>query len=327
MQKILILTTVWLLSATSQLGAQVSPPSAPPAFDHGTIATGFYINQCLGFSYPIPEGWVVNSDVLGTAPGIAKHQPGGGLILLVVDQHTSRPFFNRMVLSATNASAMTLDTPAFVSGFVHAPINNDQLGTRKILKEAFAIDLGGKHFFRTDFTDVRSEATLYKTYLSTKFRGYFLSWTIVTGSAEELETAANSLQKLVFYQDQADPNCPMPTDPAPAPTLSAASAPTPEETKRMRISQGVSQTLLLKKVQPAYPVVARQNGVEGSVVLRVTIDTAGIVENVAVVSGDPLLAPSAIAAVKQWKYKPYVLNDKPVKVETQVTVIFALQKK
>jgi len=137
----------------------------------GTIDAGFYINNCLGFSYPIPEGWEINNEILGTSPGAAKHD-GGGLILLIVDQHTKRSFFNRMVLSAINASAMTFDTAEFVSRFVHPQNNGDQPG-RKILKEPYAVDVAGKPFFRSDFTDQHADVVLYKTFLSTNFPRIF----------------------------------------------------------------------------------------------------------------------------------------------------------
>jgi periplasmic protein TonB len=60
------------------------------------------------------------------------------------------------------------------------------------------------------------------------------------------------------------------------------------------------------------------------VVLQAQISKDGAIENLRLVSGHPMLAPAAIEAVKQWRYKPYFLNGEPVEVETQVTVIFSL---
>ncbi|HKS74846.1 MAG TPA: energy transducer TonB [Terriglobales bacterium] len=94
--------------------------------------------------------------------------------------------------------------------------------------------------------------------------------------------------------------------------------------QRVRVSQGVSQGLLIRKVQPAYPPLARQARIQGNVVLTAEISKDGSIENLHLVSGHPMLAPAAIEAVKQWKYKPYFLNGEPVEVETQVTVIFSL---
>jgi protein TonB len=94
--------------------------------------------------------------------------------------------------------------------------------------------------------------------------------------------------------------------------------------QRVRVSQGVSQGLLIKKVQPPYPPLARQARIQGQVVLQAEISKDGSIQNLRLISGHPMLAPSAIEAVKQWRYKPYYLNGEPVEVETQITVIFSL---
>ncbi|HUE52459.1 MAG TPA: energy transducer TonB [Terriglobales bacterium] len=94
--------------------------------------------------------------------------------------------------------------------------------------------------------------------------------------------------------------------------------------QRVRVSQGVTQGLLLRKVQPAYPPLARQARIQGSVLLQAEISKDGSIENLHLISGHPMLAPAAIEAVKQWKYRPYILNGEPVEVDTQITVIFSL---
>ena len=82
--------------------------------------------------------------------------------------------------------------------------------------------------------------------------------------------------------------------------------------------------MLLKKEFPVYPQDAKDQRIQGAVVMKVTVDKEGNVENIQLVSGHPLLAPPAIEAVKQWKYKPYLLNGTLVEVETQVQVNFTL---
>src|ERR1700691_459665 len=94
--------------------------------------------------------------------------------------------------------------------------------------------------------------------------------------------------------------------------------------QRIRVSQGVSQGLLIRKIQPNYPPLARQERIQGSVLLQAEISKDGSIENLHLISGHPMLAPAAIEAVKQWKYKPYILNGEPVEVETQITVNFTL---
>jgi periplasmic protein TonB len=94
--------------------------------------------------------------------------------------------------------------------------------------------------------------------------------------------------------------------------------------KRMRISQGVSEGMLLAKFKPEYPTIARIARIEGVVVLEAVISKDGLIENLRVVSGHPALIPSAMDAVKQWRYRPYLLNGIPVDVETKITVTFSM---
>jgi protein TonB len=108
---------------------------------------------------------------------------------------------------------------------------------------------------------------------------------------------------------------------------SAASVPkfVPVVPQRVRISQGVTKGLLVHRVEPTYPPLARSARVQGDVVLSAVIDTNGQITNLQLVSGHPMLVPAAISAVKGWRYKPYLLNGQPVEVETTITVIFSLQ--
>ncbi|HEY6370517.1 MAG TPA: energy transducer TonB [Candidatus Sulfotelmatobacter sp.] len=94
--------------------------------------------------------------------------------------------------------------------------------------------------------------------------------------------------------------------------------------QRVRVSSGVSTGLLIRKVPPVYPPLARQARIQGTVILQAQISKEGNIQNLTLVSGHPMLAPAAIEAVKQWKYKPYLLNGEPVEVDTQVQVNFTL---
>ena len=92
---------------------------------------------------------------------------------------------------------------------------------------------------------------------------------------------------------------------------------------RPRVSRMMEGNLIYR-VQPQYPVLARQARVKGVVLLRAVISRDGRIENLQVISGHPLLVKSAEDAVQQWRYRPYYLNNEPVEVETQVTVNFTL---
>lgn len=118
-----------------------------------------------------------------------------------------------------------------------------------------------------------------------------------------------------------DNNNPNPTDVMPV------IAPATEFPKRVRVSTGVATGLLVNKVTPVYPDVAKAGHIQGAVILHALISKEGAVGNLQFVSGPPELAPSAIEAVKQWRYRPYLLNGRPVEVETQIQVNFTLVRR
>jgi periplasmic protein TonB len=88
------------------------------------------------------------------------------------------------------------------------------------------------------------------------------------------------------------------------------------------ISAGVASGMIIHKTPPVYPKFAQDAHITGTVVLKATITKQGSIEGIQVLSGPKLLAPSAVDAVKTWKYKPYMLDGQPVSVETNVTVVF-----
>jgi protein TonB len=94
--------------------------------------------------------------------------------------------------------------------------------------------------------------------------------------------------------------------------------------KVVKISSGVMQGMLLLKTAPIYPPIAKAARVQGTVVLQATITKTGSIQDLHVVSGPAMLQQAALDAVKSWRYKPYLLNNDPVEVETQVNVIFTL---
>jgi len=104
----------------------------------------------------------------------------------------------------------------------------------------------------------------------------------------------------------------------------AVAAPRAATPTRIRVSQGVTEGLLVHRVQPNYPPLARQARIQGQVVIAALIGKDGSIQNLRVVSGHPMLTGAALDAVRQWKYKPYFLNGEPVEVDTQIMVNFTL---
>jgi protein TonB len=91
-----------------------------------------------------------------------------------------------------------------------------------------------------------------------------------------------------------------------------------------RVSEPVQSAMLIRRVQPIYPSLAVQIHREGRVELRAIIATDGSIQSLEVISGDPFFVQSALAAVREWRYRPTILNGQPVEVDTHVTVIYTL---
>ncbi len=121
-------------------------------------------------------------------------------------------------------------------------------------------------------------------------------------SLSNVDTSANS--SLPALIASASPNLPRPT------------------LATVRISQGVSQGLVIKRVQPKYPQAALASHTGGAVLIEATVNKEGNVTNLKVINGDPILARAALDAVRQWRYKPYYLDGQPVEIQTQITVNF-----
>jgi len=109
---------------------------------------------------------------------------------------------------------------------------------------------------------------------------------------------------------------------APPPPPPPPEAPRPPQ--RIKEGGNVQQANLVKQVKPPYPPLARQARIQGTVILEAVINRQGSVDQLRVVSGHPLLVQSAMDAVRQWKYRPTLLNGEPVEVVTTITVNFNL---
>lgn len=100
--------------------------------------------------------------------------------------------------------------------------------------------------------------------------------------------------------------------------------PPPPVQQRIRVGGNVQQAMLMNRVQPVYSPLARAARVSGTVTLHAIIGKDGTVQQLQAVSGPPLLVQSALDAVRQWRYRPTLLNGEPVEVDTTIEVIFTL---
>ncbi|MGH9530210.1 MAG: TonB family protein [Terriglobales bacterium] len=107
--------------------------------------------------------------------------------------------------------------------------------------------------------------------------------------------------------------------------LITSTVPLPKQApETVKMSQGITQGLLVKRVNPVYPSQALQMHKQGTVQILASITKSGSISSAKVIKGDPMLGQAALAAVKQWKYKPYTLDGQAVEVQTQISVNFKL---
>jgi hypothetical protein len=201
-----------LLILAQTMGSAQEPKNAPtetPRVDLGAYASDTYTNECLGIAFHMPAGWVAKSQgVSGLSRAI--HHPGGGLGLLMIEQPKQGTFGNTITLYAVAATDSKITAKDFVTNAVRtqisrAPDKND------LLRDTSAVDYGGKHFFRSDYKAALPYGhSAYRAFVFTQFRGYFFGEMLSTGSAEELNRAADSLRGISFLEDVPNPKCKSP---------------------------------------------------------------------------------------------------------------------
>ena len=118
------------------------------------------------------------------------------------------------------------------------------------------------------------------------------------------------------------PSVEMTTSTARNELISLSSAPAALPAFGARVSTGVTDASLIRKVEPTYPTEARSQRLVGTVILDATISEDGSINEMKVISGPPLLAAAAITAVRQWRYTPPLLNGKPISLQKRITIIF-----
>jgi TonB family protein len=173
----------------------------------------------------------------------------------------------------------------------------------------------GRDFYRADF-EFNSEPR-HRAFICSQSNGYLLQWNIAGLSKNAIDAAASTLN---LIQSSRPPSAtPSADDAALKPALNGPTLPF-----RVRVSQGVTTGMVVKKVQPIYPEQARQARIQGTVRMSAIISKTGDVVDIEVIEGPIELVVSAVNAVRQWKYRPYLIKGEPVEVDTQLTVNYTL---
>ncbi len=326
MKRTLAFAVVLLVSAAALAQQENVPTSPAPRLDDASVTENVYTNNFFGFRYTLPEGFKAAS-MPGWMPGRL------GIFRMFAATRPARPEASDAILVTAHSPAYTDDEEAhaYLRRFTEA---YQYYETAQLPVERFYA--GRKFFMLSGKQPFSRVATLF-----TPWRGYILSFQFEAPTDEGIETLLPSLDTLNFF----GPDTPLPAaTPDPPenhryepPSWSSGAEPgagcsmfvTDSSARRVpvrvRVSQGVADGMVDNKVAPVYPPLARQARIQGSVVLAAVIGCDGAMQSLSVLSGHPMLVPAAMDAVKQWRYKPYILNGQPVEVETKVTVNFVLK--
>ena len=149
------------------------PEDAPKnilRYDTGVVTNNTYTNECLGFSFTIPPGWQSDTNGGGMNAGTATHLARGGLGLLDIHR-----LADRISLFAHHASHSSLTARDDVTAETRTQIKFDP-ANRELLRDTFAVEYGGKQFYRSDYKEVMNNgSTTYRGSVYTKFRNYLLA--------------------------------------------------------------------------------------------------------------------------------------------------------
>jgi TonB family protein len=151
---------------------------------------------------------------------------------------------------------------------------------------------------------------------------------LVPGTAAEARPTETQAQPATVASTEPGPSANQPTGDATTGKVaeSTSSAPTSSNIlpPRMRVAGNVTAAAIITRTTPRYPPRARAGHIQGDVILHAIIDKEGNISELQVLAGDDLLAQSALAAVRQWRYKPMLFDGEPAEVDTTITITFSL---
>jgi TonB family protein len=288
--------------------------AAPPL---GAFKDDLYSNEFFDVAYPLSRDWVRETEVMRKRVSADGQSPGIYVLLAAVhipQQTAPLEADSSFVLSALESANRSCEQYLQSLGnALHSRKEAQQKGT------ATPLTIAGRDFYRIDFEFRESPSR--RTFLCTQSKNYLLQWNIVGLSKGTVESSVSTLNAIHAGQSQTPPAERSGMD---APSNSAGDMQSKPQVVRVRVAAGVTQGLILKKVPPVYPQQAKYAHIQGSVRMSAIISKNGDVVDLEILDGPIELAVSAVNAVRQWKYRPYVLNGEPVEVGTEITVNYVL---
>lgn len=272
----------------------------------------------FGLAYPLSNDWVRATEMVRKKVESADSQNYDILLAAVYvpksDISTTSPFFTLRAYRqpATNCKksleAMIASSP-----------------DKKLKEEGSVTEFSaaGRDYYRVDTP--RGRGGRHLTTICTAADNHLLVWNAGAPNEEGLEAIIATLNSITPLPPRAQESAQAPGQKYGAKERDP-SKPVEVQNDRVRIASGVTAGLLIKKVNPIYPADARASYIEGTVLMQAEINKSGDITDLELLDGPIELAGSAVAAVRQWKYKPYLLMGQPVTVTTQIQVNYQLHR-
>jgi TonB family protein len=291
--------------------SQTVPKPAEVAHPHPSVAD-------FGLAYPLSNDWVRATKLLRRKLESSDPAPNFDVLLAAV-------YVPKSNLSGTSPSFSIYayrQTGADCKKSLEAMIAHSQDKKDRAEGGVEEFSAAGRDYFRVNLA--RGVGGRHQCMICTTANGYLLVWNAGAPNEKGLDAIVatlNSITPLPLQSAMGSSQSIGLKDAAEA-ASSKLDATQPE---RMRVASGVTTGLLVKRVNPIYPADARAAYIQGTVVLQAEISKTGDITDLELVDGPIELAGSAVAAVRQWKYKPYLLMGQPVTVDTQIQVNYQLR--
>ena len=292
--------------------SETVPKPAEEAHPHLSIAD-------FGLVYPLSNDWVLATQMIRKRVESAESPQNADVLLAAV-------YVLKSNLSATNTffSLLAYRKPATdCKKNLEAMIAHSQDKKDRIEGNVVEFPAAGRVYFRVNMP--RGIGGRHQCMICTTANGHLLVWNAGASNEKGLDAIVDTLNSITPLSQRSTTESAQSAgqkDGAAERTPSKPDAAQPEEVKA---SSGVTSGLLIKKVTPIYPDDARITHIQGTVLLLAKISKTGDITDLELLDGPIELAGSAVAAVRQWKYRPYLLMGQPVAVETEIRVNYELR--
>jgi len=292
--------------------SQTVPKPAEEAHPHLSIAD-------FGLVYPLSNDWVRATQMIRKRVESADSPQNVDVLLAEV-------YVPKSNLSATSPffSLLAYRQPATdCKKNLEAMIAHSQ--DKKDRPEGSVVEFSaaGRDYFRVNMA--HGIGGRHQCMICTTANGHLLVWKAGAPNEKGLDAIVDTLNSITPLPQRSAAESAQSTGPKDGAAEGAPSKPDAAQPERVKVLSGVTSGLLIKRVNPIYPADARAAYIQGTVLLQAEISKTGDITDLELVDGPIELAGSAVAAVRQWKYKPYLLMGQPVAVSTQIQVNYQLR--